>query len=97
MLLLKRFCLVALAGASIMLAELAMEAGLPDGVLNIVHGTHVCSCQVSTIFYIICPKESSFIFTIVFQTQCCDASMNQCCTSNDIDILNVVHICGRTP
>ncbi|XP_021903663.1 methylmalonate-semialdehyde dehydrogenase [acylating], mitochondrial isoform X1 [Carica papaya] len=26
-------------GASIMLAELAMEAGLPDGVLNIVHGT----------------------------------------------------------
>ncbi|KAH9657465.1 methylmalonate-semialdehyde dehydrogenase (acylating) [Citrus sinensis] len=27
-------------GASIMLAELAMEAGLPDGVLNIVHGTH---------------------------------------------------------
>ncbi|GAB2292050.1 Methylmalonate-semialdehyde dehydrogenase [acylating], mitochondrial [Dionaea muscipula] len=26
-------------GASIMLAELAMEAGLPDGVLNIVNGT----------------------------------------------------------
>ncbi|GAB4838399.1 Methylmalonate-semialdehyde dehydrogenase [acylating], mitochondrial [Ancistrocladus abbreviatus] len=27
-------------GAAVMLAELAMEAGLPDGVLNIVHGTH---------------------------------------------------------
>ncbi|XVF01476.1 hypothetical protein REPUB_Repub04eG0092500 [Reevesia pubescens] len=27
-------------GASIMLAELAMEAGLPEGVLNIVHGTN---------------------------------------------------------
>ncbi|RDX67901.1 Methylmalonate-semialdehyde dehydrogenase [acylating], mitochondrial, partial [Mucuna pruriens] len=27
-------------GASVMLAELALEAGLPDGVLNIVHGTH---------------------------------------------------------
>lgn len=29
-------------GASMMLAELAMEAGLPNGVLNIVHGTNVC-------------------------------------------------------
>ncbi|KAG6529611.1 hypothetical protein ZIOFF_011820 [Zingiber officinale] len=27
-------------GASMMLAELAIEAGLPDGVLNIVHGTN---------------------------------------------------------
>ncbi|XP_021624564.1 methylmalonate-semialdehyde dehydrogenase [acylating], mitochondrial isoform X2 [Manihot esculenta] len=27
-------------GASMMLAELAMEAGLPNGVLNIVHGTN---------------------------------------------------------
>ncbi|XP_011087968.1 methylmalonate-semialdehyde dehydrogenase [acylating], mitochondrial [Sesamum indicum] len=27
-------------GASMILAELAMEAGLPNGVLNIVHGTH---------------------------------------------------------
>ncbi|RWW17793.1 hypothetical protein GW17_00018264, partial [Ensete ventricosum] len=30
-----------LPGASMMLAELAKEAGLPDGVLNIVHGTNV--------------------------------------------------------
>lgn len=30
-----------ISGASMILAELAMEAGLPDGVLNIVHGTHV--------------------------------------------------------
>lgn len=27
-------------GASMIIAELAMEAGLPDGVLNVVHGTH---------------------------------------------------------
>ncbi|KAI3740193.1 hypothetical protein L2E82_30616 [Cichorium intybus] len=29
-----------LAGASIMLTEFAIEAGLPNGVLNIVHGTN---------------------------------------------------------
>lgn len=29
------------SGASMILAELAMEAGLPNGVLNIVHGTNV--------------------------------------------------------
>lgn len=30
-----------LSGASMILAALGMEAGLPDGVLNIVHGTNV--------------------------------------------------------
>lgn len=31
------------SGVSMMLAELASEAGLPNGVLNIVHGTDVIS------------------------------------------------------
>lgn len=29
------------SGACMLLAELAMEAGLPNGVLNMVHGTNV--------------------------------------------------------
>lgn len=37
-------------GASMILAELAMEAGIPDGVLNIVHGTNVCTEMLK--FYI---------------------------------------------
>lgn len=37
------FLWIHFSGASIMLAELAMEAGLPNGVLNIVHGTNVYS------------------------------------------------------
>lgn len=35
---------VVILGASMILAALAAEAGLPDGVLNIVHGTHVSFC-----------------------------------------------------
>lgn len=30
------------------IAELAMEAGLPDGVFNIVHGTHVRCLTIIT-------------------------------------------------
>lgn len=33
-----------------MLAKLAKEAGLPDGVLNIVHGTNVCLIYLFVIF-----------------------------------------------
>lgn len=36
-----RILLLCFSGASVMLAELATEAGLPNGVLNIVHGTDV--------------------------------------------------------
>lgn len=34
-------CSHVLSGAAVMLAELAVEAGLPNGVLNIVHGSNV--------------------------------------------------------
>jgi malonate-semialdehyde dehydrogenase (acetylating)/methylmalonate-semialdehyde dehydrogenase len=40
--------LVFYSGAAVMLAELAVEAGLPNGVLNIVHGTNV---RLATIVY----------------------------------------------
>lgn len=32
-----------LSGACMILAELVLEAGLPNGVLNIIHGTNVSS------------------------------------------------------
>lgn len=41
------------------LAALAREAGLPDGVLNIVHGTHVSSVdQDLHLFVHICHSSS---------------------------------------
>lgn len=32
------------SGAAMMIAALAAEAGLPAGVLNIIHGNHVSLC-----------------------------------------------------
>jgi malonate-semialdehyde dehydrogenase (acetylating)/methylmalonate-semialdehyde dehydrogenase len=31
-------------GAAMMLVELARQAGLPDGVVNVIHGTHDGKC-----------------------------------------------------
>lgn len=36
-----------------LLAALAVEAGLPDGVLNIVHGTHVRQFNRELLFLLI--------------------------------------------
>jgi hypothetical protein len=36
--------IIFVSGAAMILAALAIEAGLPIGVLNIVHGTHVSFC-----------------------------------------------------
>ncbi|XP_020975257.1 methylmalonate-semialdehyde dehydrogenase [acylating], mitochondrial isoform X4 [Arachis ipaensis] len=44
-------------GASMILVALAMEAGLPDGVLNVVHGTHVCYTMQEEIVNYICDDE----------------------------------------
>lgn len=40
-------------GASMMLAALATEAGLPDGVLNVVHGTNVSSTSLEPFFFLL--------------------------------------------
>lgn len=37
-----------------MLVALAMEAGLPDGVLNVVHGTNVLSTSLEFLFFLVC-------------------------------------------
>lgn len=55
-------------GASMMLAELALEAGLPNGVLNIVHGTNVRSALNILVLL------HSFCWTLKYFTpnwQCC--------------------------
>lgn len=45
-------------GVSMILAALAKEAGLPDGVLNIVHGTHVSFVYQDR--FILCPSYEYF-------------------------------------
>lgn len=45
-------------GVSMILVALAKEAGLPDGVLNIVHGTHVSFVYQDRLF--LCPSYEYF-------------------------------------
>lgn len=47
------------SGAAMILAALAIEAGLPDGVLNIVHGTHVSFSSLELFYLIICLQENT--------------------------------------
>lgn len=37
-------------GATMMLMELAKEAGMPPGVVNVIHGKHDCKLVVPPIF-----------------------------------------------
>lgn len=87
------------------LAELAMEAGLPDGVLNIVHGTNVCphisvllsisSCMPSNMFVIkktVCHKSRKH-HSVVLTEFCCSFfqdTVNAICDDEDIRAVSFV-------
>jgi len=45
------------SGASMILAALAVEAGFPDGVLNVIHGTNVIFASLES-FYSLLPTLS---------------------------------------
>jgi hypothetical protein len=47
------------SGAAMILAALAIEAGLPDGVLNIVHGTQVSFSSLELFYLIIFLLENT--------------------------------------
>ena len=44
--------IIFVSGAAMILSALAIEAGLPDGVLNIVHGTHVSFLFKPPLFFL---------------------------------------------
>jgi malonate-semialdehyde dehydrogenase (acetylating)/methylmalonate-semialdehyde dehydrogenase len=56
-------------GAALILAELAREAGLPDGVLNIIHGAHktvdfiIDAPEIKAISFVGSNKAGEYIFT----------------------------------
>jgi acyl-CoA reductase-like NAD-dependent aldehyde dehydrogenase len=39
------------SGASMILAALAVEAGFPDGVLNVIHGTNVIFASLESHYH----------------------------------------------
>ncbi|CAL5379383.1 unnamed protein product [Camellia sinensis] len=66
-------------GASIILAELAMEAGLPNGVLSIVHGTNVGNGKM----------DMKYIRG-VHQRRTSEEIMNAICDDDDIKAISFV-------